>query len=117
MKKTEIKPIVLTDNETGIKYTLEFTRDSVKFAQFKGFNIDDIDTKPMLAIPDLFYYSFRANHKNVSREKIDKLFEELGGMPSGMLERLIQLYYLPYNTLIADEDEGEPKNAKLTVEF
>lgn len=116
MKKT-VNPIILTDTETNDKFTLEFTRDSVKFAQFKGFNVDDIETKPMIAIPDLFYYAFRANHKNISREKVDKLFEGLGGMPSGMLERLMELYYLPYNTLISGDDEEERKNAKVTVEF
>lgn len=117
MKKDEIRPIVLTDNESGDKYTLEFTRETVKFAQFKGFDIDDIEKKPMIAVPDLFYYAFRANHKNISREKTDKiLFEDLGGMPSGMLERLMQLYYLPYETLLS-QDEKETKNAKMTVEM
>ena len=40
-----VKPIVITNTETKDVYTLEFTRDSVKFAQFKGFNVDDIETK------------------------------------------------------------------------
>ncbi len=113
----EIRPITLTDNESGTKYTLEFTRETVGFAQFKGFNIEDIDAKAMIAVPDLFYYSFRANHKSISREKTDKiLFEDLKGLPSGMLERLVQLYYLPYETLL-NSDEEETKNAKMTVEF
>ena len=112
----EIRPIILTDTESGEKYTLEFTRDSVAYAQYKGFVIDDVNVKPMVAIPDLFRYAFRAHHKNISTLKIDKLFDELGGLPDGMLERLVELYYKPYNCLF-NADEGETKNAKVTVEL
>lgn len=112
----EITPIILTDTESGDKYTLEFTAESVKYAQFKGFNIDDIEKTPMITIPLLFEYSFRANHKNVSKTKIDKLWDELHGMPNGMLERLTELYYKPYDCLV-NNDEDARKNAKVTVEF
>ena len=112
----EINPIILTDVESGEKFTLEFTADSVKYAQFKGFNIDDIEKTPMITIPLLFEYAFRANHKNVTKTKIDRLWNDLGGMPSGMLERLTELYYKPYNCLI-NTDEDKSKNAKVTVEF
>ena len=56
------------------------------------------------------------HHKNLSREKTDRiLFEDLGGMPDGMLERLGQLYALPFDALT--QTENKPKNAKVTVEF
>lgn len=112
----EITPIILTDTESGEKFTLEFTADSVKYAQYKGFNIEDVEKTPMITIPLLFEYSFRANHKNISPLKIKRLWEDLGGMPNGMLERLMELYYKPYNSLV-NTDEDERKNAKVTVEF
>lgn len=113
----EVRPIILTDTESGEKYTLEFTKESVYYAQkFKDFNIDDIGTKPMVAIPALFEYAFRAHHPNVSKAKIDSLFAGMNGMPNGMLERLMELYYAPYSYL-AKTDEEESKNAKVTVEF
>jgi len=112
----EITPIILTDTESGDKYTLEFTAESVKYAQYRGFNIDDIDKTPMISIPQLFEYAFRANHKNVSKTKIDDLWKGMHGMPNGMLERLTKLYYKPYDCLVND-DEEERKNAKVTVEF
>lgn len=112
-----VKPIILTDTENGDKYTLEFTKESVYYAQkFKDFNIDDVATKPMVAIPALFEYAFRAHHPNVSKQKIDKLFEGMGGMPSGMLERLMELYYAPY-TYLTKTDEDDSKNARVTVEL
>lgn len=118
MAKEKVKPIVLTDTETGEKYTLEFTRDSVRFAESRGFEIEKLDKTPMTTIPDLFYYSFRANHKWVSREKADRiLFEDLGGLPDGMVERLGELYAAPFDSLIQTEDEGGTKNSRMTVEM
>lgn len=111
----EIRPIVLKDNDTGMEYTLEFNRDSVKFAEARGFSIDKVSDQPMTFIPDLFYYAFRMHHKNISREKTDRiLFEDLGGVPDGMLERLGQLWAIPYEALTQDENR---KNAKMTVIF
>lgn len=120
MKKNEIKPIIVTDNESGVKYTLEFTKATVKFAQLRGFNIDDVETKQFVALPDLFYYAFRAHHQNIPREKTDKiLFEKLHGLKPEVIERLVSLYYLPFEELInvSDGEEEETKNAAATVEL
>ncbi len=115
MANEKIEPVTLTDNDTGMKYVLEFDRDSVKFAEARGFNIEKISAAPMTYIPDFFFYAFRMHHKNVSREKTDRmLFEDLEGMPDGMLERLGQLWAVPYDALVQDEDR---KNAKMTVSF
>lgn len=111
-----VKPIVLTNTETNEVFTLEFSRESVYFAEGRGFDIDDLSKFPMTKIPELFYYSFRKNHRNISREKTDRiLFEDLGGMKEGMLSRLVELYSVPFETL-TNKDE-ETKNAKMTVEF
>jgi hypothetical protein len=114
-----VKPLVLTDNDTGEKYTLEFSRESVKFAEARGFNLDDVAKLPMTKIPELFFYAFRMHHKNIARERTDRiLFEDMGGMPDGMLERLGMLYSAPFEALAnATAEDGEPKNAKVTVEF
>lgn len=114
----ELKPIVMTDNDTGFSYTLEFNRESIRFAEQRGFDSDDVAKYPMTKIPELFFYAFRMHHKNISREKTDKiLFEELGGMPKGMLERLMLLYQKPYEVLNENEDTKEAKNSKLTIVF
>lgn len=114
MAETErIKPIILKDNETGTEYTLEFNRETIRFAEARGFDVNDVAKYPMTKLPELFYYAFRMHHKNVSREKTDRiLFEDLGGMPDGMAERLGALYSVPFEAL-----SGEGKNGKMTVEF
>ena len=114
----KVKPIILRDADSGSEYTLEFNRESIRFAEMRGFDISDVDKFPMTKIPDLFYYSFRMHHKNVSREKTDRMiFEDWGGigsLPEGLLERLILLYAEPFNATTTGE---KPKNSKLTVEL
>lgn len=111
-----VKPIILHDNEGGNDYTLEFNRESIKFAEQRGFNIEDVGRYPMTKLPELFFYAFRMHHKNVSREKTDRiLFDDLGGMPDGMAERLGALYGVPFEALTNSEEKR--KNSKMTVEF
>lgn len=111
-----VKPIILKNKDT--EYTLEFNKESVKFAEMRGFKYDEVGEYPMTRIPELFFYSFRMHHKNIARDKTDKiLFEELGGLPEGMLERLIELYTAPFEALTVVEEGAERKNSKWTVEM
>jgi hypothetical protein len=114
----KVKPLILTDNETGEKYTLEFSRESVKFAEARGFDIGDVNKFPMTKLPDLFYYAFRMHHRNIARERTDRiLFDDLGGLPAAGLERLYMLYSAPFDALVLSPEYGETKNARMTVEF
>ena len=114
----KIKPLVLTDNETGEKYVLEFSRESVKFAEARGFTIEDSVKFPQTKIPDLFYYAFRKNHKSISRERTDRmLYDDLQGLSTAAIERLLMLYQEPQNALIRTDEDGEPKNARMMVEL
>lgn len=115
-----IKPVVLHDTESGNDFTLEFNRDTVRWAEARGFNINTIGDTPMTSIPNLFFYAFRMHHKNVSRDYTDKIiFEDwggIGGIPDGLLERLGRLYAATFESLKTDED-GDVKNARVTVEL
>lgn len=111
----KVKPIILTDTEEGTEYTLEFNRESIKFAEMRGFDISDVAKYPMSKLPELFYYAFRMHHKSVSKEKTDRiLFDYLGGMPDGMAERLGELYSSPFDAL---RNENTGKNSRMTVEM
>ena len=112
----KVRPIILHDTENDMDYTLEFNRESVKFAEARGFSMNDLDRYPLTKMPELFYYAFRMHHRNISREKTDRiLFEDLGGMPEGMAERLGALYGVPFESLVNTESKG--KNGRMTVEF
>lgn len=111
-----IKPIVLKNNENGDVFTLEFNRESVKFAESKGFTLDAVEMSPMTALPDLFYYAFRMHHRNIGRNQTDKiLFDDLGGLSDVIIERLGELYTKPYTDLIQSEENS--KNSKMSVEL
>lgn len=111
-----VNPIIIRNEDTGDEYTLEFNRETIRFAEQRGFDIADVGKFPMTKLPELFFYAFRMHHRNVSREKTDRiLFDDLGGMPDGMAERLGALYSAPFEAL--SNDNGKAKNSKMTVEF
>lgn len=111
-----VNPIIIRNEDTGEEYTLEFNRETIRFAEQRGFDIADVGKFPMTKLPELFFYAFRMHHRNVSREKTDRiLFDDLGGMPDGMAERLGALYSAPFEAL--SNDNGKAKNSKMTVEF
>ena len=107
-----MKPIVLKNKDT--EYTLEFNRESVVFAEMRGFKIEDVSDYPMTKIPELFFYAFRMHHKNIARDKTDKILEEIGGLPDGFVARLVELYTAPFDYLLEGD---ERKNSKWAVEM
>lgn len=111
-----VKPITLRDDRGNI-YVLEFNRSSIKFAEARGFKVQALEEGVSLSgIEELFFYSFRMHQPEVSKAETDKiLYDELGGLREGMLERLVELYLAPFNTLITTEDSA--KNSKMTVEL
>lgn len=114
---SKVKPITLTvGNET---YTLEFSRESVRFAESKGFVIEEVETYPLTRTNELFYYAFRMHHRNLSREKTDGILEKMGGLRAEELVRLGELYLVPIETVINvnDDNDEERKNSKVSVEL
>lgn len=113
-----IPPIRITDNETGVTYELDFSRESVRYVETQGYKIEETFEYVNKNIPDLFYYAFRKNHRNVSREKVDKLRDKLGGLTPKLAERLVDLYMqaTASNNVVQDE-EDLAKNSLVTVEL
>lgn len=117
-KAEPVKPIILRDDKTNEVYVLEFNRDSIKFAEARKFDINALSEGgvSISAIEDLFAYAFRMHHPNVTKAQTDKiLYDRLGGVPEGLLERLVELYLVPFNSLIRTEDSA--KNATMTMEL
>lgn len=114
-KEERIKPIVITLDD-GTSYTLTFNRESVRFAESRGFKIDELFDYPLTNIPMFWFLAFRANHKNVARSKTDKILEDMHGLSKDVLERLFQLYHEPYDSLVVLDDDAEKKSS-VTVEL
>lgn len=114
--ENKVNPLIITLGN-GDSYTLEFSRETVKFAEDRKFNISELTDFPQTNIPALWFYAFRKNHKEMARSQTDRiLFEELGGLTKDEIERLVQLYNQPTESLIILEDGGR-KNAKVTVQL
>lgn len=114
--ENRVKPMVIT-LKSGEQYTLEFSRDSVKFAEDRKFNISELLDYPQTNIPALWFYAFRKNHKNMARSQTDKiLMEEMGGLTKEEIERLVQLYNQPTESLVIVDESGR-KNSAVTVEL
>lgn len=107
-------PMKITDPNSGDVYTLDFDRETVKFAEQRGFNIQAITERPETGISDLFFYAFRKNHRGVPRDKADRILSELEGLLPEEAARLQELYAASISSL---NIEGARKNSRLKVEL
>ena len=113
-----VNPIRVTDEDTKETYTLDFNRESVVFMAQRNFTMDDLSDTIAVKGEELWYYAFRANHKKMSRNQTDKLYEKMGGLSPKVIKRLWELYYqaLNSNKIVQDDDELEA-NPHVTVEL
>ncbi len=117
VKSERTKPMVITDPDDSREYTLEYSRRTVSKVEMAGFDINQIETKPVTMIPLLFWGAFLMHHPHMTREQTDKiLFDGLGGLREGEMEHLAKLYAEPLQTLVAASEEAENPR-KMAVKF
>lgn len=90
------------------EYRLEFSRRTVEQLERQGFSIADIDRKPMTALPMLFAGAFLKNHRNVKKDLIDKIYEEIPNK-TDFLGKLAEMYNEPLETLMEEPEGSEGK--------
>ena len=114
-KKTErVNPVVIHDTENNKDYTLEFNRDVIKFAEGRGFRLQDVDNFPMSKVPEFFWYAFRMHHPSFSLRQAEEMLDRMGGMSDALGRRLGELWAAPFEAL-TPEDDG--KNSTVTVDL
>ena len=89
----------------GKDYCLEFTRQTVKQMEDRGFTLTRFVDAPMTTMPDLFAGAFLAHHRFVDRKLIDKMFDKMPNKKA-LIEDLAQMYNEPIEALMEDADEG-----------
>ena len=115
-KRERLKPMVITDPDEGREYTLEFSRKTVSKAEQAGLDVNQIDTKSMTMIPLMFWGAFLMHHPYMTKEQTDNiLFGGLHGLSAKEMEYLGKLYAEPFQTLVAREDEENPR--RMAVKF
>mgnify|MGYP004443914853 CR=1 FL=1 len=95
----------------GENYTLEYTRRTVAEMERNGFVADDIDTKPMTVLPQLFAGSFLAHHRFVKQNVIDVIYSKMTNKQE-LIGKLAEMYNEPIMELVA-----EPEDKKGNVEW
>lgn len=115
-KRESLKPMVITDPDEGKEYTLEYSRKSVVKAEQAGLDVNQLESKSMTMIPLLFWGAFLMHHPHITKDQADHiLFDGLGGLSEEELAHLGKLYAEPLQTLVASENEGNPR--KMAVKF
>lgn len=95
----------------GKEYTLEFNREAVRMAERSGFDVENFDAKVLSNSEDLFYFSFRMHHPEVTMEDaMDILYKGFGGLKAEEVRQLIELFSEPYISLM--NVEGNEKNVR-----
>jgi hypothetical protein len=90
----------------GRDYTLEFTRKTIKELERSGFDIDNLGKTPMTTSLDLFEGAFRANHKYMRKDEIEKIFYKFKNRKE-LVGSLCEMYNEPLEELLEqEEDEG-----------
>lgn len=88
------------------KYTLGFTRESVKRMESSGFVLGDIGNRPMTILPALFAGAFIAHHPKVRRDLIDEMYEHTTNRKE-LLNMLAEMYNEPVSALLDEPEEAE----------
>ena len=95
------------------EYTLEYSRQSVKTMEAQGFVLDELTSKPMTMIPQLFAGAFIKNHRGMKRSLIDEIFDNINDK-NGLMEALMEMYVETFNALTDSTDnEGNATWAKV----
>ena len=94
----------------GKVYVLEYTRKSVEEMERRGFVAEDVLTKPLTVLPELFAGAFNANHRFTKRKLINEIFSKIDDK-AGLVNSLAEMY-----SLVIDEfvDELEKNNSDVT---
>lgn len=113
-------PAIELTNADGETYTLDFNRESVVYAESRGFEVENVLKYPVTNFPELFFLAFRMHHGpkhgNISRKQTDEIYEALGGVSPDFLQRLILLYnQAAYSNNAVETTEEMGKNSGWTV--
>lgn len=98
----------------GDKYTLEYDRSTVKILENAGFVLEEFLRKPMNNIELVFSCAFLKNHRNISQNTIDAIFDKVKDK-SGLLQVLQTMIQDTYESLLDEPDDNEEGNATWEV--
>lgn len=91
------------------EYFAEFSRNTAKAIEERGFNLEAIATQPNKMIPLLIQGAFMKNHPTLKYVKVEEIYLAQNNK-SGLINALAELYAETVSSLIGN-DEDDEKNA------
>lgn len=91
------------------EYTLEFNRNSVVKMERQGFNVTQVDERPLTSMIQLFKGAFLMNHSKVDDETIEDIFRHIPeDQRPALIRTLMEEYAKPVNALYKkmEDDKG-----------
>lgn len=103
-------PKTINFSYEGKEYTLEYNRKVVQnIMERRGFNLNEVDSKPVTTLPLLFWGAFQMHHKGILQDTTDKMLKRFKDKEA-LFERLSEMYVEPANALFEEPDEGAEGN-------
>ena len=102
----------------GKEYTLEFTRRTIKQMEDEGFVARNIDDRPMTLLPALFAGAFKAHHRFVKQDVIERIYARLPRKDE-LIQKLVEMYNEPILALMdePEQHEGDEGNMDWTADW
>jgi len=94
----------------GENYTLEYDRTTVVLLENSGFKLDEFLEKPMANIELAFAGAFMKNHRKVSQNTIDKIFENTKNK-GALIKALHSMITECYDSLLEEPNGDDEGNA------
>lgn len=107
--------MTLTITYDDEKYTLGYTRATIRQMERVGFNIGKMETAPVSTAEDLFMGAFLMRHRKLKPEKISEIYKHIEDK-EGLLTKLIEMYQESVSTLMEEPEENDTKKATWEVE-
>lgn len=109
--------ITFTDPKTNAEYTLEYDRDSVRFAESIGLNLAVLSDRKRMARRDVpigtlmsqvFYSALIKHHPMLTQDESDDIWERVTGKEA-VFAALLDMIQVPYVSLLEEPGDADPK--------
>jgi hypothetical protein len=113
--KERPQPVVIYDEKGQPEYELDFNRESIDYAEKRGFDINEVLKYPATGLKTLFWLAFRMKQRGINKVTTDAIYDELAADKTALIGRLHDLYGAALESLM-DDTTNDP-NAKRKVKL
>ena len=105
-------------NLNGKDYSLELTRESIKWLEANGFSIEDFEKRPVTYYDILWTSLFVANHKEVNPSlaiKLMETYEKSGKNPTKVVKFAVEEYESVMSALADIDSKKNEEELEITT--